>query len=89
MRCKFMLTERARKKASRIPSSLDIDHERALQLCLGKDHVVFSCDVRLTQESSQSQLMSEERLCVALGRPAFHTPQPRQPEKGLGVEPLL
>ena len=39
--------------------------------------------------SSQNQLMSEKRLRIAFGRPAFHTPQSRQPEKRFGVEPLL
>ena len=43
----------------------------------------------LRAESSQNQLMSEERLRVAFRRPAFHTPQPRQAEEGLSVEPLL
>ena len=42
MRRKFMLTERAGEKAPRIPAPLDIDHERALELRLGKDHVGFS-----------------------------------------------
>jgi hypothetical protein len=42
-----------------------------------------------TANSSQNQLMSEKRLRIAFGRPTFHTPQSRQPEKRFGVEPLL
>ena len=33
--------------------------------------------------------MSEKRLRIVLGRSAFHTPQPRQSEKRLSIEPLF
>ena len=93
MRCKFMLAESAREKAPRILSPLDIDHECALELCLGKDHVDFSCDAvwrgRIRAKSNQSEFMGEKRLRIAFGRATFHTAQPRQPKKRLGVEPLL
>ena len=40
-------------------------------------------------QSRQRDLVSDERLRVALLRAAFHPSQPGQAKKGFGIEPLL